>query len=63
MDLDMLVYMTEDHYEAPKKPYLFHFTKGLEPDCIYYLVPLDPDQLTVQLQEHVCGVKFPFETC
>ena len=62
MNVDVLVYATVYNYQAPNTPYLFHFTKGLEADCIYYLVPLTPSQLTVQLQEHVCGLKLPFET-
>lgn len=62
MSIDVLVYTCELRYQAPNTPYLFHFTKGLEPHCVYYLVPLDASQIRVQLQEHVCGLKFPLTT-
>lgn len=56
MDVDAMVYSSEEDPES-----LFHFTKGLESHCVYYLLPLDEEKLKVRLQEHVCGINFPFE--
>ena len=58
MDVDFLVYTEDFSNNASNISDMYYFTKGLEPDCVYYAVPLDSKRKQLQLHKHVCGIKF-----
>jgi hypothetical protein len=37
-------------------PFFFFITKGLRPDCVFYLVKVDGRSTLLQLGKHVCGI-------
>lgn len=58
MDVDFLDYRMDWSGDGSNISTDYYFTKGLEPECVYYAEPLDPLHQKMQLLEHVCGIKF-----
>lgn len=57
MSIDMLIYGIENHFKYKKVPYWYFVTKGLKPDCVFYLNQEDDNQDWFTLYEHVCGIE------
>ena len=44
----------------PLVPYTWYLTKGLRPDCVFYLDKIDFYDFELQLTNiHICGIKMP----
>lgn len=55
--LDIICYVIEGLSRANGSPYYFYITKGLAPNCVYYLKPLCAnDTSRLWLDEHICGI-------
>ena len=61
--IDVLIYTVEGRYlyEAPNVSYYFYLTKGMKPDCVYYLIP--PESLNFEVlnlvSDHICHLVMP----
>lgn len=67
--IDLIIYFVTSLFKANGLPYYFYLTKGLRPNCIFYLKPRLNDTSTFMLDEHVCNIimqslffKFNFTT-
>lgn len=58
--IDVLVYAIEGYVKNDTGiPYFFYITKGLKPDCVYYLTKENLEAIRLTLDRHVCGVLLP----
>ena len=61
--LDVLLYTAEGRYRDKEKniPYHLHLTKGLRPDCVYYLIPhlVNNTKILSLLPDHMCNLTMP----